>query len=78
MGSKAAIGQNDGLGSPPDAWQPGDLLIRRHPFTTPPPGLYQPHIGWYNPQTGARLPLLSDGDLLGDRLLLEPIEISAP
>jgi 4-amino-4-deoxy-L-arabinose transferase-like glycosyltransferase len=75
------VAQNDGLGSPPNTWRSGDLLIRYHPLALPaglPPGLYQPQIGWYNPDTNERLPVVSDGVPLADRLLLKLIEVVAP
>ncbi len=43
---------------------PGDL----------PPGQYQVEVGWYNPETGERLKR-ADGS---DRLLLTPLEVTAP
>ena len=56
---------------------PGDLIFQRSRFTLPAdlaPGRYQIEIGWYHPETGERL-LLPDGS---DRLLLDPIEVTAP
>ncbi len=40
-----------------------------------PPGTYQLEIGVYNQPTGERLPVLSDGAPVADRLLLQPIVI---
>jgi hypothetical protein len=81
MEGEQPVAQNDGLGSPPDTWRPGDLLIRWHLFELPadlPPGLYRLQVGWYNPETGERLPLVSDGATVADRLLLMSVEVTKP
>jgi len=83
-GSDQPMAQNDGLGSPPDTWRPGDLVVRWHAIDLPPDvpagpsNLYQPQVGWYNPETGQRLRLQSDGVTLADHLWLMPIEVTAP
>lgn len=78
QGSDRPIVQDDGLGSPPDTWQPGDLIVRRHRLALPadlPPGLYRPQIGWYNPETDERLFLESNGAPVADRLLLGQVDV---
>jgi hypothetical protein len=83
-GSDQPVAQNDGLGSPPDTWRPGDLIVRWHAIDLPPDvptgssNLYQPQVGWYNPETGQRLLLQSDGVTLADHLWLMPVEVTAP
>jgi hypothetical protein len=75
---EGAVAQDDGLGSPPDTWQPGDLVVRWHLIELPSdlaPGLYQPQVGWYNPETGERLRLEGDGAPFADRLPLTPMEV---
>ena len=67
-------GQHDG--APLDgkhttlAWAPGELLMDRHRIridSNAPAGSYQIRVGFYDPATGARLPVVSStGALLGD------------
>ncbi len=66
----------DGLGSPPDRWQAGDIIVQWHPLTLPPAGIYYPEIGWYVPPDGPRLQIHWDGPAPADRLLLAPLEIA--
>lgn len=50
-------------GYPTRHWQPGQLLTDSHEFPVPadfPSGEYRLMIGFYNPETLARLPLLND------------------
>ncbi len=37
-GAGDLIGQNDGLGVSPVLWQPGDIIVQRHRFPSPPAG----------------------------------------
>jgi hypothetical protein len=79
VGGEGALAQNDGLGSPPDTWQSGDVVVRWHRIELPSdlaPGLYQPQVGWYNPETSERLRLEGDGTPFADRLPLTPMEVS--
>jgi hypothetical protein len=43
-----------------------------------PPGEYQLEIGMYGLETGERLSVTSDGETVGDRVLLEPIQVLQP
>lgn len=71
-GQNVVVGY-DALGSPPDRWQAGDILVQWHPLTMPPAGTYYPEIGWYVPPDGPRLQVREDGTDLADRLLLAPV-----
>ncbi|MCR4406516.1 MAG: glycosyltransferase family 39 protein [Anaerolineae bacterium] len=66
----------DGLGSPPDDWRAGDILIQWHPLTLPSAGTYYPEIGWYVPLDGPRLQLQENNMVLADRLLLAPVLVA--
>jgi len=60
------------------AWQPGDVLLQTQRLAVGPdvpPGVLQVEIGWYNPETMQRLPVLRDGASVADRLLLHPARI---
>jgi 4-amino-4-deoxy-L-arabinose transferase-like glycosyltransferase len=65
--------QDDGLGAPPGHWGSGDLIVQVHRIS-PPPGVYQPRIGLYNPQTGDRWGHDSEGGLT-DALSLDSIVV---
>lgn len=73
--------QQDALGAPSVEWRKGDILIQIQDIVTKktlPPGSYQLQIGLYQRENGQRLPVVVDGAPVGDRLLLEPVEITAP
>jgi 4-amino-4-deoxy-L-arabinose transferase-like glycosyltransferase len=74
-GQNVVAGYDD-LGSPPDRWQAGDILVQWHPLTMPAAATYYPEIGWYVPPDGPRLHVRQDGTDLADRLLLAPVEIA--
>ncbi len=66
------IAQHDGLGSPPEGWSSGDLIVQKHVLPLPadlPPGRYTPVVGLYRAREPT-LRLAVDGS---DRLLLPPI-----
>jgi hypothetical protein len=47
---------------PVTSWRQGDVIIDREILTiakTAPPGEYTVKLGWYNPKTGVRIPLIS-------------------
>ncbi|MBN1887262.1 MAG: glycosyltransferase family 39 protein [Thermoflexales bacterium] len=57
--------QHDGLDSPPQFWQPGDLIYQLHPIALPPdlqPGRYTVRLGLYDRHTLARYPLADGRD----------------
>lgn len=55
-----------------------ELLLNYFPLAVPPdlaPGEYQLEIGVYHQPSGERLPILQDGQMIADRLLLTPVII---
>lgn len=67
----------DTLHVPAQGWRLGDLFIQLHEFTIPPEtavGDYPLVIGLYTCadgcENGRRLPILADGDVIGDNLML--------
>jgi len=74
--SDTPIAQHDGLGSPPQGWAAGDLVVQKHVLPLPvdlPLGLYRLHLGVYNAPAGPRLSIAG-----ADRLILPPIEVNVP
>jgi hypothetical protein len=66
---------------PTNTWQEGEILADNYgvpvlPGT--PPGEYQLEIGMYNLETGERLPVSADGEVVGDHILLEPVAVLQP
>jgi hypothetical protein len=57
-------------------WRHGDVVIDRELLTfhaDAAAGLYQVKVGWYNPKTGARVPLASAGnELSAGTVLIAP------
>ncbi|MGD9099455.1 MAG: glycosyltransferase family 39 protein [Anaerolineae bacterium] len=77
QGQPVAVG--DGLGVPWEQLQPGDLFVQLHtlsPAQELPPGTYWLQTGAYELETATRFAVLSDGGVVGDRLLLTEIDIS--
>ena len=66
----------DGLGSPPDRWQAGDILVQWHPLILPSAGAYYSEIGWYVPPDGPRLQIQENNTGRADRLLLAPVLVA--
>lgn len=63
-------------------WPPegGELLLNYFPLQIPADvaaGVYQLEIGVYHQSSGERLPVLQDGVLVADRLLLDPVLLNA-
>jgi mannosyltransferase len=84
-GRSFIVGQRDaepvGGGRPTPTWEKGEIIADNYgvpvlPGT--PPGEHQLEIGMYNLETGERLLVSGDGEPLGDRVLLEPIEVLQP
>jgi hypothetical protein len=72
------VGQMDRLDVPSWHWQPGDAFLQVHRFPVDAgamPGLYYLEVGIYTREDLARLPVLVDGTVLDDRVLLSPVEI---
>jgi hypothetical protein len=75
-GAPVAVG--DGLGIPIDQWRPGDVIVQRHEIATLPdtaPGVYWLQTGAYTLPDVERLPILQNGSVVGDRLLIGQIEV---
>ncbi len=72
--SDIPVAQHDGLGSPPQGWSPGDVIIQKHTVALPanlPSGRYRLQMGVYDALTNTRLPVLS-----ADRVLLSSLEVA--
>jgi hypothetical protein len=59
-------------------WKEGDVIADNYgvlvlPGT--PPGEHQLEIGMYSPETGERLPVLADEEPVGERILLQPVQV---
>jgi hypothetical protein len=68
----------DGLGIAVDQLQPGDVFFQRHVFDIPPetpPGTYWLQVGAYTQPDVVRLPILQEGRVVGDRMLVEIVEM---
>jgi hypothetical protein len=75
-GTPVAVG--DGLGVPIDQWRPGDVIVQSHEIATLPeiaPGTYWLQTGAYTLPDVQRLPILQNGDVVSDRLLVGQIEV---
>ena len=60
-----------------DNWAAGDILVQVHELTPPAdlaPGRYQVELGVYDPETMQRLPVVRDGTMIADRILLGPLD----
>ncbi|MFQ5945018.1 MAG: glycosyltransferase family 39 protein [Anaerolineae bacterium] len=76
-------GQHDGVpldgGLPTFQWPVGRVIRDRHTLRIDPeapPGIYSLEVGMYLLESGERLPVRTgSGELVGDRMLLEPIEV---
>jgi len=75
-GVPVAVG--DGLGISIDQLRAGDVIVQRHEIAPPPdtaPGAYWLQTGAYTLPGVERLPILQNGVVVGDRLLVGQIEI---
>jgi hypothetical protein len=57
-------------------WRAGDLFaqVQEVPLGAEmAPGEYQVEIGWYRPETMQRLPVVQEGDVIADRVLLDAV-----
>ncbi|MBE2220001.1 MAG: glycosyltransferase family 39 protein [Anaerolineae bacterium] len=76
--------QAEAFAYPVAQWQPGDVVIQRVdlPITAgAPPGDYQVRVGFFNPDSGDRLPVVDgNGRYAGDSTLIEkaPVTVGAP
>ncbi len=74
------VGEYDANRYPTFSWREdgSELLLDYFPLQIRPdipPGEYQVEIGVYNQPTGERLPILVDGEMVADRLLLRPLVV---
>lgn len=70
------VTQDDRLDVNPKDWQPGDLFVQVNRLTLPPDaGPVWIEAGFYNPDSGERLPVMVDGQDVDQRVLLGLLEI---
>ena len=70
--------QWDGYNYSPDYVQPGDIIAQVHFIPIEAgfaEGTYRLQLGVYQSKTGARLPVMVDGQPIGDRVWLQTVEI---
>ena len=68
----------DGLGVPVENWRVGDIIVQRHVLEIPPnaaPGAYWVQTGAYALADLQRLAVISDGQPIGDRIILARLEV---
>ncbi len=78
IGPAGAVSVGDGLGFPAIQWLPGDIFIQCNRLSIPPEtssGSYWVQVGLYSLATGERLLALDGGEPIGDRILLESLEV---
>jgi hypothetical protein len=71
-------GQEDRLDAPAWDWQAGDIVAQLHRFSLPAdlaPGTVTLEVGAYRRADLVRLPVLVDGEVVGDSVLLEAVEV---
>ncbi|HEY74316.1 MAG TPA: hypothetical protein G4N99_13720 [Thermoflexia bacterium] len=72
------VAAGDGLGVPVESWQIGDVILQRHILEIPPdaaPGTYWVQTGAYALADLQRLAVTSDGQPIGDRIVLARLEV---
>jgi len=75
------VGQSDRLDAPAWNWHAGDVLAQVHRISIPagtPPGSYHLQTGAYRPGDAQRLQIQLSGRPVGDRILLQPVEVTSP
>jgi hypothetical protein len=80
-GVGAVIGQDDRLDAPAWDWEVGDVIAQLHRFPLRadlPPGPLTLEVGAYRRGDLTRLPVLVDGAVVGDRVLLVTVEVTGP
>jgi 4-amino-4-deoxy-L-arabinose transferase-like glycosyltransferase len=76
-GGEFAAGR-DFLAVPASTWRAGDVFVQAHDLLLGDdlaPGLYHLEMGLYTQADGSRFGVMVDGERVGDRLLLEPVEV---
>jgi 4-amino-4-deoxy-L-arabinose transferase-like glycosyltransferase len=74
------VAQDDRLDAPAWNWHPGDSFVQLHLLTVghdARPGVYVPEVGVYNRHDGVRVPVLLEGEVVDDRVLLPELEVLA-
>jgi 4-amino-4-deoxy-L-arabinose transferase-like glycosyltransferase len=74
----AVVGQEDRLDAPAWDWQTGDVIAQIHRFPLQaelPPGPVMLEVGVYRRVDLTRLPILTDGIVVADRVLLQTVEV---
>ncbi len=73
--------QLESFAYPAEQWAPGETIIQRVELPVPagiPPGNYRLRLGYFNAESGARLPRLDEqGRFAGDSYLIEPVAITS-
>jgi hypothetical protein len=75
------VAQDDRLDAPAWNWHAGDAFAQVHRLRVPtdaPLGRYHLQVGAYRPGTAVRLPVRVGGESVDDRILLQPVEVTAP
>ena len=69
------VAQDDRMDTPPKDWRPGDLIVQVNRLSLPVvDGSMWIEAGLYDPESGARLPVMKDGQEVDQRVLLDSIE----
>jgi len=77
-GAGNVVGQEDRLDAPAWDWQAGDVIAQIHRFKLQPDlgaGPVALEVGIYRRSDWMRLPVLVDGDVVGDSVLLQSLEV---
>jgi len=77
-GAGNVVGQEDRLDAPAWDWQAGDVIAQIHRFALQSDlsaGPIALEVGMYRRSDGLRLPILVDGSVAGDHVLLQPLEV---
>jgi len=72
------VGQEDRLDAPAWNWHPGDTFVQLHQLQIDggaSPGFYRLEVGVYTRADEARLPVLTNGIAVDDRVLLQSVEV---
>jgi hypothetical protein len=73
------VAQWDGADVAVDGWRTGDIFIQQVSLPLPvgASGTFWVQVGVYNPETMERLPVLSGGQRIADRILLDAVDLRA-
>jgi hypothetical protein len=65
------MAQDDRLDAPSSDWRPGDVIVQINRLPQIDVNDVALEIGLYDPETGERVPVVSDGQPIDQRLLLQ-------